>query len=467
MKKILLLFIPTIFVFASSTYDDLISKGLLSEDEKPKLHLGCGETRLEGYINIDFPMENRTLHKINTADYFHDVTTLKFPNNSVRAVESHHIFEHFSRPESLAMLVAWHMWLDNSGELVIETPDFNKAIKRYLKSSSKKSQETILRHIFGSQEAGWALHKDGWSAKKFTLFLEALGYEIQKIDHISWNIIDNVTIKAIKKDQKSLKELKATAKDLLKLSMVDESESEILMCEGWYNQFETALNKMLSNTTPENLIPKNALIFDVGAHKGVKTDSYLMLDPALIIAIEPQPNCVNILHQKFDLNRKVKIIPSCLSDEEGVIELNICEEAPTISTCADHWKNGRFKNFTWGSKITVPTTTLDNLIQKFGKPFFCKIDVEGFELSVLKGLSEPLPLISFEYTREFFKNTIDCIEFLKSLGMTKFNFTKGENLEFVLDEWADASKLAEKISQESESDLWGDIYAICPDLIEI
>jgi len=36
-------------------------------------------------------------------------------------------------------------------------------------------------------------------------------------------------------------------------------------------------------------------------------------------------------------------------------------------------------------------------IETFGKPFYCKIDVEGWELDVLKGLSQPIPLISFEF----------------------------------------------------------------------
>jgi FkbM family methyltransferase len=42
-------------------------------------------------------------------------------------------------------------------------------------------------------------------------------------------------------------------------------------------------------------------------------------------------------------------------------------------------------------------TTMDTLISLYGKPDYCKIDVEGFEINVLKGLNIPLNLVSFEY----------------------------------------------------------------------
>ena len=42
-------------------------------------------------------------------------------------------------------------------------------------------------------------------------------------------------------------------------------------------------------------------------------------------------------------------------------------------------------------------TTLDALIELHGKPDFIKIDVEGFEVDVLGGLSSAIPLLSFEF----------------------------------------------------------------------
>ena len=42
--------------------------------------------------------------------------------------------------------------------------------------------------------------------------------------------------------------------------------------------------------------------------------------------------------------------------------------------------------------------TMDSLIAQFGAPAFTKIDVEGFELEVLKGLTKPVKYLSIEYT---------------------------------------------------------------------
>jgi FkbM family methyltransferase len=459
MKNILLFTSIFSVIFGATTYDDLVAKKLIAEGDKPKLHLGCGQTRIEGYINIDFPMENRNLHTINTADYNSDISILNFPMNSISAIESHHIFEHFSRPESLALLVAWHYWLEPNSELIIETPDFEKAIRRFIRNKSQEDREIIQRHIFGSQEANWALHKDGWSAKKFEYFLNQLGYVVTNVDPHSWNILDNITVKAIKKENKNLEELKESAKGLLKLGLVDSSNSELKMWEGWCNDFENALEKLLPTELSDIHIPENSIIFDVGAHVGAKTINYLKTNPKLVLAIEPQPWCINILEKKFETNPKVKIIPNCLSDKEGYINLDICTSAPTISTCSDNWKKGRFSNYTWDKRIEIKTTTLDTLIKKYGTPFYCKIDVEGFELSVLKGLTKPIPLISFEFTKEFIDETIKCIQYLESLGMKKFNFKVGENSLFASDYWLDSGSLIKKLTADPDALLWGDIYA--------
>ena len=50
---------------------------------------------------------------------------------------------------------------------------------------------------------------------------------------------------------------------------------------------------------------------------------------------------------------------------------------------------GRF-NAEWKTKLTVPLTTLDELIAKYGKPIFCKIDVEGYDLTCSRGWGSSL-----------------------------------------------------------------------------
>ena len=80
----------------------------------------------------------------------------------------------------------------------------------------------------------------------------------------------------------------------------------------------------------------------------------------------------------------MKIIPKGLGSKNTKKILSINKEMPTTSTFAKHWKSGRFSNLKWPDKIQVQITTLDSLIKKFGNPQYIKIDVEGYDLNVLK-----------------------------------------------------------------------------------
>ena len=152
---------------AGSNLQDLLDKQIIQSSSEVKLHLGCGENKIPGYVNIDFPSEDHTVQTRRGADYFYDITKLSFPRNSISEVRNHHVFEHFSRAKSLALLTAWHIWLKDGGSLHIETPDFHESIRQLLRTRlTYDEKQTIIRHIFGSQEAHWALHYDGLVSSK-------------------------------------------------------------------------------------------------------------------------------------------------------------------------------------------------------------------------------------------------------------------------------------------------------------
>jgi predicted SAM-dependent methyltransferase len=152
----------------------------MAQEKTLKLHLGCGEKYLEGYWNIDFPEGE---HSVMTpkVDEYADIRTLSYPEHSIDEIRSHHLFEHFSRAEALKLLTKWRSWLKPEGVLVIETPDFTTSAAFFLRSFSMKRKFQLARHIFGSQEAEWALHKDYWDKQKFEFVLRKMGFKDLKV----------------------------------------------------------------------------------------------------------------------------------------------------------------------------------------------------------------------------------------------------------------------------------------------
>ena len=210
------------------------------------------------------------------------------------------------------------------------------------------------------------------------------------------------------------------------------------------------------------------LVFDIGAHEGLKTDIYLSLGAGRVICVEPQPECILYLKNKYAGNKSVIIEEKGLAAKPGVLELAICMDANTISTLSQEWQNrGRFSQhgYKWDKKIKIKVDTLDSLISKYGVPHFCKIDVENFEYEVLKGLTHPIKYLSFEFAIEILHNTEKCLQRLVELGYTCFNFTTGAHCEFMLPKWVGAEDLLKEIryaalykNDDSWGLLMGDIY---------
>jgi len=116
-----------------------------------------------------------------------------------------------------------------------------------------------------------------------------------------------------------------------------------------------------------------------------------------------------------------------------------------FNTLSQKWKgaleNGRTKRFSeWRSFPTtteVETTTLDSLIERYGLPYFIKIDVEGYERHAIGGLSYRIPYISFELNLpEYTEEGIECLRLLSDLGESvEFNYIWDCRAGFRLDTW--------------------------------
>lgn len=226
------------------TVYQLQSAGLVNNEKPVRLHLGCGQSYLQGYLNIDFPSTEHTVQAYSVADAHADISQLKCEPNSIDEIRSHHIFEHFDRQTALALLCAWHTWLKPGGLLVIETPDFQASIRVMLNARIPyKQQQVTLRHIFGSHEAHWAYHYDGWYKTKFEHVLGSLAFVGIKCQPLTHNkLIPSILVHAHKKTSVSLDTLKNISKTILRDSMVDEGDAS--MWSVWCQAFDKAMGKL-------------------------------------------------------------------------------------------------------------------------------------------------------------------------------------------------------------------------------
>jgi FkbM family methyltransferase len=205
------------------------------------------------------------------------------------------------------------------------------------------------------------------------------------------------------------------------------------------------------------------LYFDIGANVGNRTRVFLDLG-VNVVAVEPQPGCQEVLLQQFKDRPGFTLIPYALGSSEGQAEM-IVSDAHTISSMNKEWiqtmrNSGRFGHYNWYQPITVPVIRLDTLIAQYGMPDFCKIDVEGYEMQVFRGLSKPIPALSFEFSDEVMTSTLSCIRYLESLGRYRFNLSLGESLAFHYDSWCSAEEMCERMGGLKADLLWGDIYAV-------
>ena len=211
-----------------------------------------------------------------------------------------------------------------------------------------------------------------------------------------------------------------------------------------------------------HFLAKNDLCFDVGANIGNRTKIFLALE-ARVIAVEPQAACVKKLKKFRKKNRDFMIVKKALGHTEGKAELLIGNTS-TLSSLSPNWihatkQSGRFSTSSWDKKQTVSITTLDSLIGQYGLPSFIKIDVEGYEYEVIKGLSTPIKAISFEFTPELLQPTFNSIDYFQHMGEACFNFSLGESAKMFMDHWVSAQKIKEILAvYRDDVTLFGDIY---------
>jgi FkbM family methyltransferase len=211
------------------------------------------------------------------------------------------------------------------------------------------------------------------------------------------------------------------------------------------------------------------LIFDVGANQGYKADIFLRFG-AKVVAVEPDETSQEILKQKFlkyRLKRKrLVVVSKAVSEKTSSETMWIDAPGGAKNTLSQKWAetlrddDKRFGHrLSFGQWKQVETISIEQLIAAHGLPFFVKIDVEGHELNVLRGMQRPVPYLSFEVNLpEFRREGLECIQVLASLAPDgKFNYTPDCRRGLVLERWIsreEISALLDSCTDQSIEVFW-------------
>jgi len=210
-------------------------------------------------------------------------------------------------------------------------------------------------------------------------------------------------------------------------------------------------------------VKKGSLCFDIGAHLGNRTNAWQALG-AKVVALEPQPQCMRYLQQKFAKDPNIILLQQAVGAKAGKTQFYISALTPTVSTmAAEDWRDKiddhtSFK-VTWDESIEVVVITLDQLIEQYGLPDFCKIDVEDFEVEVLKGLSQAVPALSLEYFTPTLFRVFECMDLLDALGAYEYNWSFGESQVFNSEQWLSSEDMRAIFKGYTSDDRSGDVYA--------
>ncbi len=194
---------------------------------------------------------------------------------------------------------------------------------------------------------------------------------------------------------------------------------------------------------------KDQLIFDLGANLGDKTHIFLSFSKN-IICYEPEEDLVKKLKLRFRKYKNIIIRNYVVIDQVKNINFFSVKGNESHSSILEGYINNfeDLKN-TQVTQKKKDTTTLNEEINLYGIPYYCKIDCEGSEKLILKDLSHKIKIISFEANiPTFYQETIDIIKIFNKKFKCTFNLRKDNEYDFFFQENQNAIKLEETLTNK-------------------
>ncbi len=179
------------------------------------------------------------------------------------------------------------------------------------------------------------------------------------------------------------------------------------------------------------MIDNKKLIYDVGMHKGEDCDFYLKKG-FKVIGFEADPNLAELCRQRFSeeiRTNQLIIVEGAIIDikenkgSDGKVRFFKNHDISVWGTVVDDWANRNKKLGSTSEIIEVPIIDFSECLNRYGMPYYLKIDIEGMDmvcLESLRGFIKRPDYISIESNKLSFDKLKEEFTIFTQLGYDKF-----------------------------------------------
>lgn len=167
------------------------------------------------------------------------------------------------------------------------------------------------------------------------------------------------------------------------------------------------------------------MIMDVGMHLGEDTQFYL--DKGFrVIAVEAHPQFVIDNKMKFaDYIEKglLEIVPLAIAEKNGSLPFYLFPDKGDWGTLDPGYAQRNIARGTAYKIVEVRSVTFDSILERYGIPYYLKIDIEGADILCIKSLhrfADRPKYVSFEAELTGYDTFFEALSHLYVLGYRKF-----------------------------------------------
>ena len=180
---------------------------------------------------------------------------------------------------------------------------------------------------------------------------------------------------------------------------------------------------------------KNNLIFDVGMHKGEDTHYYL-LKGFDVVAFEADPNLVQFSKRRFKKEidqKRLIIIEGAIVPENFTKKVKFYKNKKNSvwGTVVKDWANRNEKDGAHSISIDINPVNFKEILNKFGVPYYLKIDIEGMDLvccEALLSFNDKPSYISIESEKVNFESLKKEFNLLDELGYDSYKIIQQDSI---------------------------------------